>query len=97
MFAGAAVPLNTVVPLLVIVPLLVSDPAMLNVPASVVVSVAPEFMVRLLQTALLLIKGILVAPDVIVTLVVAVGTTPLHQFAALTNLYLYSPSIALYW
>ena len=87
----AELPLKTVVPLLFIVPLLVSIPAMFNVPAIVVVSVAPGFIVRLLQTALLLIEGIFVAPDVIITFVVATGTTPLHQFAAFDQSVLVFP------
>src|SRR5690606_11207307 len=73
------VPLKLVVPLLVMVPLLVRFPEIFKVPAAAVVKVAPELIVRLLLLTLVVITGILTAPEGIITSVVAVGAIPLHQ------------------
>ena len=83
--------MKLVVPVLVMVPVLVNVPAIFNVPATVVVNVAPLLMVKLLQATLLPIMGILVAVEKITTLVVAVGTVPVHQLPASLQLVLTFP------
>ena len=85
------VPLKAVVPLLIMVPLLVSIPAIFKFPAADVVMVAPAFIVRLLQVALLEISGILVAVAVMVTWEVDVGKTPEHQLPTSAQLVLAAP------
>ena len=85
------VPLKLVVPPLVSVPLLVSVPAIFNVPATVMVREAPLLIVRLLQEALPPIAGILVAPEVMTTLVLAEGTVPEHQLSGFNQSVLVLP------
>src|SRR5678815_3796503 len=61
------------------VPLFVQSPLTVNVFAPVIVSVAPELMVILLQAAAAEMVGAKGVPARIVTLSAEVGTTPLHQ------------------
>ena len=73
------------------VPLLTSVPAIFKVPATEVVTVAPVLIVRLLQLALLMTEGILVAVEVITTSVADVGTEPVHQLPAFDQSVLMFP------
>jgi len=88
-----AVPLKITTPVAPLtVPLLVQLPLTVKVFVPVMVSVAPELMVILLQTAAAEIVGWNGVPARMVTLSVAVGTIPPHQFAPSNQSTLAAPN-----